>query len=127
MVLVGAGGINHDKLCDLAEKHFGNLPVSAKPLPLGRQVNAKLTFIGSEVRIADDEMDAAHIALPVEGAGWSSTDYLPMLVMQFIFGNWDRSLSSAPLLSSRLSHIVQSHNLANSYLPLSASYQNIDL
>jgi processing peptidase subunit beta len=127
MVLVGAGGVNHDELCDLAEKHFGNLPVSAKPLPLGRQVNAKPTFIGSEVRIADDEMDAAHIALAVEGVGWSSPDYFPMLVMQSIFGNWDRSLSSAPVLSSRLSHIVQSHNLANSYMSFSTSYQDTGL
>ncbi|KAK0518111.1 Mitochondrial-processing peptidase subunit beta, partial [Tilletia horrida] len=32
MVLVGAGGIDHDALVDLAKKHFTNLPTSSTPL-----------------------------------------------------------------------------------------------
>jgi processing peptidase subunit beta len=127
MVLVGAGGVDHEELCDLAEKHFGNLPVSAKPMTLGRTTGPKPTFIGSEVRVADDESPTANIAIAVEGVGWSSPDYFPMLVMQSIFGNWDRSLSSSPLLSSRLSHIIQSHNLANSYMSFSTSYSDTGL
>jgi processing peptidase subunit beta len=127
MVLVGAGGVNHDELCDLAEKHFSSLPVSPRPFPIGRQAHAKPTFIGSEVRIMDDEIPTANIAIAVEGVGWSSPDYFPMLVMQSIFGNWDRSLSSAPMLSSRLSHIIASHNLANSYMSFSTSYSDTGL
>ena len=50
-----------------------------------------------------------------------------MLVMQSIFGNWDRALGSASLLSSRLSDIIAKHNLANSYMPFSTSYSNTGL
>ncbi|KAI6114231.1 Metalloenzyme, LuxS/M16 peptidase-like protein [Pisolithus sp. B1] len=127
MVLVGAGGVEHDELVKLAEKHFSSLPVSPNPIPLGRLAHAHSSFVGSEVRIRDDEIPCAHIAIAVEGVGWSSPDYFPMLVMQSIMGNWDRSLGAAPLLSSRLSHIISSNNLANSFMSFSTSYSDTGL
>lgn len=127
MVLVGTGAVEHQELVKLAEQHFSSLPVSANPLPLGRLSGPKTGFVGSEVRIRNDELPTAHIALAVEGVGWSSPDYFPMLVMQSIFGNWDRSLGSSPLLSSRLSHIISSNNLANSFMSFSTSYSDTGL
>ena len=103
MVLVGTGGVDHSELVKLAEKHFASLPVSANPIPLGRLAHPKTEFVGSEVRVRDDTMSTAHIAIAVEGVGWSSPDYFPMLVMQSIIGNWDRSLGAASLTSSSLS------------------------
>lgn len=127
MVLVGTGGVDHSELVKLAEKHFSSLPVSSNPIPLGRLAHAKTRFTGSEVRIRDDTLPTAHIAVAVEGVGWSSPDYFPMLVMQSVMGNWDRSLGSASLLSSRLSHIVSSNNLANSFMSFSTSYADTGL
>jgi processing peptidase subunit beta len=127
MVLVGAGGVDHQELVKQAEKHFSSLPVSPSPIPLGRLAHARSDFIGSEVRIRDDEVPCAHIAIAVEGVGWSSPDYFPMLVMQSIMGNWDRSLGASPLLSSRLSHIISSNNLANSFMSFSTSYSDTGL
>ncbi|KAF8260981.1 Metalloenzyme, LuxS/M16 peptidase-like protein [Lactarius quietus] len=127
MVLVGAGGVDHSELVKAAEKSFGTLPVSTNPIPLGRKAHPKPDFIGSEVRIRDDNIPTAHIAVAVEGVSWSSPDYYPMLVMQSIFGNWDRALGSASLLSSRLSDIIAKHNLANSYMSFSTSYSDTNL
>ncbi|KAK7464729.1 Mitochondrial-processing peptidase subunit beta [Stygiomarasmius scandens] len=128
MVLVGTGGVDHNSLVQLAEKHFSSLPVSPSPIPLGRLSDArKPTFVGSEVRVRNDEIPTANIAIAVEGVGWSSPDYFPMMVMQSIFGNWDRSLGASPLLSSRLSHIISSNNLANSFMSFSTSYSDTGL
>ncbi|KAK7036725.1 Mitochondrial-processing peptidase subunit beta [Paramarasmius palmivorus] len=128
MVLVGTGGVSHESLVQLAEKHFSSLPSSSNPLPLGSSsAKTKPTFVGSEVRIRDDEIPTANIAIAVEGVGWSSPDYFPMMVMQSIFGNWDRSLGASPLLSSRLSHIISSNNLANSFMSFSTSYSDTGL
>lgn len=127
MVLVGTGAVDHQELVSLAEKHFSSLPVSPNPIPLGRLSHPKTEFIGSEVRVRNDELPTAHIAIAVEGVGWSSPDYFPMLVMQSIFGNWDRSLGSSSLLSSRLSHIISSNNLANSFMSFSTSYSDTGL
>ncbi|PWN23797.1 putative MAS1-mitochondrial processing peptidase beta chain precursor [Microstroma glucosiphilum] len=126
MVLVGAGGVEHEELVKLAEKHFSDLPVSQNPLSTGR-AGSKTKFIGSEVRVRDDTMPTCNVAIAVEGVSWSSPDYFPMLVMQSIMGNWDRSLGSSPLLSSRLSHIVSSNNLANSFMHFSTSYSDTGL
>ena len=127
MVLVGTGGVDHEQLVKHAEQHFANLPVSPNPIPLGRLSHPKTDFVGSEVRIRDDTLPTAHVAIAVEGVGWSSPDYFPMLVMQSIFGNWDRSLGAAGLMSSRLSHIISSHNLANSFMSFSTSYSDTGL
>lgn len=127
MVLVGAGGVDHGQLVKLAEKHFSSLPISPNPISLGRFSHPKPSFVGSEVRIRDDDIPTANIAIAVEGVGWSSPDYFPMMVMQSIVGNWDRSLGLASLNSSRLSHIVSQHNLANSFMSFSTSYSDTGL
>ena len=127
MVLVGTGGVDHSSLVELAKQHFGALPVSDAPLPLGTSAEAKPSFVGSEVRVRDDTLPACHVAIAVEGVGWNSPDYYPMLVMQSIFGNWDRSLGASSLLSSKLSHIISSNNLANSFMSFSTSYSDTGL
>ncbi|PWN47590.1 putative MAS1-mitochondrial processing peptidase beta chain precursor [Violaceomyces palustris] len=127
MVLVGAGGVEHNELVQLAEKHFSSLPVSANPIKLGQTSGEKTKFVGSEVRIRDDTSPTINLAIAVEGVSWSSPDYFPMLVLQSIMGNWDRSLGSSPLLSSRLSHIISSNNLANSFMHFSTSYSDTGL
>ncbi|GAA5852307.1 hypothetical protein JCM9279_002496 [Rhodotorula babjevae] len=128
MVLVGTGGVEHQSLVDLATKHFGQLPTSSQPIKLGdAQHKTKPDFVGAEVRVRDDTMQTCNIAIAVEGVGWNSPDYYPMLVMQSIMGNWDRSLGAQSLLSSRLSHIISSNNLANSFMSFSTSYSDTGL
>ncbi|GMK59651.1 hypothetical protein CspeluHIS016_0802570 [Cutaneotrichosporon spelunceum] len=127
MALVGAGSVSHEELVELAKQHFAGLSVSSSPIPLGQSSGEPTKFTGSEVRIRDDTMSTCNIAIAVEGVGWRSADYWPMLVMQSIFGNWDRSLGASPLLSSKLSHIVSSNNLANSFMSFSTSYSDSGL
>ncbi|KAE8211176.1 hypothetical protein CF327_g5048 [Tilletia walkeri] len=126
MVLVGAGGVEHEALVDLAKKHFTNLPSSSVPLG-GSASLAPTKFVGAEVRVRDDTMPTCNLAIAVEGVSWKSPDYFTMLVLQSILGNWDRSLGSSPLLSSRLSHIISSNNLANSFMHFSTSYSDTGL
>ncbi|GBB89005.1 hypothetical protein RclHR1_15640003 [Rhizophagus clarus] len=127
MVLVGTGGIQHDKLVELAEKHFSSLPVSSNSLLPRSSHGEKPTFTGSEVRVRNDELPQAHIALAVESVGWTSQDYYPMLVAQAVIGTWDRSLGSAAHSSSRLSQIIHEHHLANSFQAFNTSYSDTGL
>jgi len=127
MCLVGAGGISHENMVKLAEQHFASLPISSNPIPLGGQSRPQTQFTGAEVRIRDDTMPTMHLAIAVEGVSYRSPDYWPMLVMSAVFGNWDRGLGASPLLSSKLSHIISSNNLANSYASFSSSYSDSGL
>ncbi|CAH7690264.1 mitochondrial-processing peptidase subunit beta [Phakopsora pachyrhizi] len=107
MVLVGAGGLEHEVLVQLAEKNFGKVP------------NIVLSHTSWwQGKFQTNRLHRCRMEL---------TDLFPMLVMQSIFGNWDRSLGSSPLMSSRLSHTLSSNNLVNSFLSFSTSYSDTGL
>ncbi|KAK4989418.1 Mitochondrial-processing peptidase subunit beta [Elasticomyces elasticus] len=130
MVLVGAGGVPHQQLVDLAEKHFGNIP-QEPPTSAASAVAAaqkeKPDFVGSEVRIRDDTLPTANIAIAVEGVSWKDDDYFTALVTQAIVGNWDRAMGSSPYLGSKLSTFIHEHKLANSFMSFSTSYSDTGL
>ncbi len=127
MVLVGAGGVPHAQLVDLAEKYFAHLP--AQPLTgaaqaLAAEQKRKPDFIGSEVRIRDDTIPTANIAIAVEGVSWKDDDYFTALVTQAIVGNWDKAMGNAPHMGSKLSGFVHKNDLANSFMSFSTSYSD---
>lgn len=122
MVLAGAGGVSHGDLCSMAEKHFGkigknntrnncqeedfsNHKVSSIQhlticlLP-GTDIPAEITldqhcrYTGSDVRVRDDSMPLAHVAIAVEGCGWTNPDNIPLMVANTLIGNWDRSVTA---------------------------------
>lgn len=119
MVLVGAGGVNHEELVALAQKSFTSLP-SSQPKP----ASPKPRFIGAEMRNRDDSQDAAHIVLAVEGCAHSSPDYFPLLVAQALIGSWDRALGGGKNVSSRLAQRVADSHIANSFTSFSTSYSD---
>ena len=127
MVLVGSGGVPHDQLVKLAEEHFGSLP-SKPPTSAASALAAEQKrtpdFIGSEVRIRDDTIPTANIALAVEGVSWKDDDYFTGLITQAIVGNWDRAMGNSPYLGSKLSTFVNQNNLANSFMSFSTSYSD---
>jgi mitochondrial-processing peptidase subunit beta len=121
MVLVGAGGVAHETLVELAEKYFSKLPAASSMAPAAKGTP---DFVGSEVRMRDDTMPTAHIAIAVEGVGWNDPDYFPALVTQAIVGNWDRAMGHSPYLGSKLSTFVYQNGLANSFMSFSTSYSD---
>ncbi|KAI5864855.1 mitochondrial-processing peptidase subunit beta [Durotheca rogersii] len=127
MVLVGAGGIPHEKLVELAEKNFSSLPTTSPHNEAYILSKRKPNFIGSEVRIRDDAIPSAHIALAVEGVSWSDDDYFTALVTQAVVGNYDKALGSAPHQGSKLSTFVHHNDLANSFMSFSTSYSDTGL
>jgi processing peptidase subunit beta len=87
MVLAAAGGVNHDELVKLAEKHFGSLKSDTN---VEVQQLKPCRYTGSEIRVRDDDLRLAHIALSVEGTSWSDADTIPLMVASTMLGNWDR-------------------------------------
>ena len=127
MVLVGAGGVPHEQLVDLAEKYFSNLPTeppNSYSSAIAAQQKAKPDFVGSEVRIRDDTIPTANIAIAVEGVSWKDDDYFTGLVTQAIVGNWDRAMGNSPYLGSKLSTFIHENKLANSFMSFSTSYSD---
>jgi processing peptidase subunit beta len=124
MVLVGAGGVPHQQLVEMADKYFSKLPSHATETSAYLLSKKKPDFIGSDIRIRDDTIPTANIAIAVEGVSWNDPDYFTALVAQAIVGNYDKALGNAPHQGSKLSGIVHKNDLANSYMSFSTSYSD---
>ncbi|KAK1048614.1 Mitochondrial-processing peptidase subunit beta [Friedmanniomyces endolithicus] len=130
MVLVGSGGVPHTQLVELAEKYFSGMPQynpNQQAHASVRGLQATPDFVGSEVRIRDDTVPTANIAIAVEGVSWKDDEYFTALVTQAIVGNWDRSMGNSPYLGSKLSTFVHENKLANSFMSFSTSYSDTGL
>jgi len=124
MVLAAAGGVNHEELVRLGEEHFGKLDSSSQgDVP-------DLTpcrFTGSEIRIRDDEMPLAHIAIAIESTGWADADTIPLMVASTIVGNWDRSMAGGGNVATRLGQQAMKYNLFHSYQAFNTCYTDTGL
>ena len=124
MVLVGAGGFPHEKLVEMADKQFSGLPTTTPQTGAYILSKKKPDFIGSDVRVRDDSIPTANIAIAVEGVSWNDDDYFTALVTQAIVGNYDKALGNAPHQGSKLSGFVHKNDLANSFMSFSTSYSD---
>ncbi|XP_068163486.1 mitochondrial-processing peptidase subunit beta [Antennarius striatus] len=124
IVLAAAGGVSHDDLIDLAKYHFGKLLGRCKgETPALPACN----FTGSEIRVRDDKMPLAHIAIAVEAVGWSHPDTIPLMVANTLIGNWDRSFTGGVNLSSKLAQMACQGNLCHSFQSFNTCYTDTGL
>jgi processing peptidase subunit beta len=110
IVLSAAGGVNHNELVKLAEKELGKLKntFDGKAPQL-----SQCRFTGSEVRVRDDSLPLAHIAIAVEGCGWTDQDNVPLMVANTLIGSWDRSQGAGVNNASQLAaHSAEDSKMA---------------
>eukprot|EP00696_Hemimastix_kukwesjijk_P012035 gnl/Hemi2/25110_TR8455_c0_g6_i2.p1 gnl/Hemi2/25110_TR8455_c0_g6~~gnl/Hemi2/25110_TR8455_c0_g6_i2.p1 ORF type:complete len:421 (-),score=128.09 gnl/Hemi2/25110_TR8455_c0_g6_i2:294-1556(-) len=85
MVLSIAGGINHEEMVALAQKHFSKVP--ARPANGIEIPRPPSIFTGSDVIEMDDDLKQCHFAIAFEGVGWAHPDSFTMMVMQTLLGS----------------------------------------
>lgn len=108
IVLAAAGGVNHNDLVSLAEKHLGKLDNTFDgEVP----VLTPCQYVGSEIRARDDSIPLAHVAIAVEGCGWTNPDNVPLMVANTLIGAWDRSQSGGIHDSSNLARLSVQHGI----------------
>ena len=78
-MVVAAAGYDHDELVSLAKAHFGGVPAGSA----GGAAADK--YLGGEVRMSADE-PITHFALGFEGAGWKSSELVPLCVLNTLMG-----------------------------------------
>jgi len=125
VVVAGAGAVSQTQLESLAQTHFGGLPTAP---PAGKVVpDEPALFTGSDIRVRDDSVPLAHVALCVEGAGWTSPYAFPLMVMQTLLGSWDRTTGAGSYQSSRLAMNVAEKDLAHSFMTFNTCYKDTGL
>jgi len=124
MVLAGAGGVNHAELCSMAEKYFAKIGTDC---PAEIPIDQHCRYTGSDVRVRDDSMPLAHVAIAVEGCGWTNPDNIPLMVANTLIGNWDRSMGGGANNSSRLAHYCAEKGFCHSFQSFNTCYKDTGL
>ena len=81
MVLSAAGRVEHDRIVDLAEKHFGSVPRT----PANAEQPVPLAYVGGDGR-ETRVLEQAHLVLGCEGIGYRDPDYFALAVYSTLFG-----------------------------------------
>lgn len=125
MVLAAAGGVSHDELVDLARQHLSAIPFQYKEDAV--PVLLPCRFTGSEIRVRDDALPLAHVAIAVEGPGWSNPDNVALLIANSIIGRYDRTFGGGKNQSSRLATIATENKLCHSFQTFNTCYSDTGL
>ncbi|XP_060555376.1 mitochondrial-processing peptidase subunit beta-like [Ruditapes philippinarum] len=125
MVLACAGGVDHQKLTDLAEKYFGKVPAGSDASLLLEKYPAR--FTGSDLRDREDNMPLAHVAMAVEGSNWVNGENIGLLVASTAIGSWDRSFGGPSNLMNQLAHRCSISNMCHSYQAFNTCYTDTGL
>jgi processing peptidase subunit beta len=129
VVIAGAGGVQHDELVELSDKHFGSLagPGSAPAGAMLAPPAAPAHFVGSDIRLRDDAMPVAHVAIAMETGGWMDAHSFPISVLQQILGSWDRTSGGGATLASRMCRELSEHSGAHSATTFNTTYSDTGL
>lgn len=103
MVLAAAGDVQHDEMVKLAEDKFGGMPADTSGVTSHDLVAKKPAYlVGSDVRIRNDDMPIAHMAIAFESCGWAHPDAVTFMVMQSLMGTYDRNSTTGDFSSYRI-------------------------
>eukprot|EP00538_Stauroneis_constricta_P004623 CAMPEP_0119561226 /NCGR_PEP_ID=MMETSP1352-20130426/17040_1 /TAXON_ID=265584 /ORGANISM="Stauroneis constricta, Strain CCMP1120" /LENGTH=477 /DNA_ID=CAMNT_0007609389 /DNA_START=4 /DNA_END=1437 /DNA_ORIENTATION=+ len=125
MVVAGAGAVNHQELCELADTHFGGLPSAPKD---GVEIAMEpAVFTGGDYRVKFNSDDTAHIAVAFPTASWTSEHAFPLMLMQNILGSYDRAHGLGKNHASHLCQDIAENELALSVNTFNTCYKDAGL
>jgi processing peptidase subunit beta len=94
MVFVAAGDVKHEEVVRLVSEIFGGLRPSRVMETL---LANKPYFCGTELIQQSDELgSSAHVAVAYEGVPWNSPDAIPFMLLQSLFGTYQRDQGVIP-------------------------------
>lgn len=125
MVLAAAGGVEHQQLLDLAQKHFSSVSRVYEEDAVPGITPCR--FTGSEIRHRDDALPFAHVAIAVEGPGWTNPDNVALQVANAIIGHYDCTYGGGVHLSSPLASVAVANKLCQSFQTFNISYSETGL
>ncbi|KAJ0971362.1 hypothetical protein J5N97_019321 [Dioscorea zingiberensis] len=126
MVVSAAGAVKHEEIVDMVGSLFTNFsrnPTTAAQLA---QENPAV-FTGSEVRVENEDLPLAHLAIAFEGSGWVDPNSIPLMVIQSLLGSWNRSVGVGNCSGSKLARRVSTDSLAESMMAFNTNYLDTGL
>lgn len=127
MVVAAAGAVDHSQLVELTESKFGQLPSGSPNSLVATAPEHAAHFTGSDIRVRSDDLGLAHVAVAFESAGWASPYAFPLMVMQTLLGQWQRTNGSGANMASKLVSSVSEQETAHSLMTFNTCYKDTGL
>uniref|UniRef100_A0A182Y128 Mitochondrial processing peptidase beta subunit n=1 Tax=Anopheles stephensi TaxID=30069 RepID=A0A182Y128_ANOST len=124
MVLAAAGDVRQAELEKLAEKYLGKVESTFDGK--APQLSA-VRFTGSEMRVRDDSIPLAHVAVAVEGCGVADSDALALSVASALIGTWDRTFGGGVNNASKLAVASAHDKLCHNFESFNLTYRDTGL
>lgn len=128
MVLAAAGDVDHDEIVALASQHFGNIPADTTAPSAAELAAAEPAYlVGSDVRIRNDDMPVAHMAIAFESCGWAHPDSVAFVVLQALMGSYERTSQTGASSSFRMAQALSAVPNAKSANAFNTTYTDTGL
>lgn len=126
LVVVGAGGVDHHELCKWTSEAFAGLPATT---PAGHVVSngGRPVFVGSDVRMREDDMEKAYFAFAFEGLPWAHKDSMTLSVMLLLLGMHDKAGVNAVKSAGKIASVIAKEGLADTVMPFNTPYVDTGL
>ncbi|CDK27528.1 unnamed protein product [Kuraishia capsulata CBS 1993] len=119
LALVGTGDVDHEKLIEFASKL--TFASGVKP------VTKPAKFLGSEVRLRDDTLPSAYVAIAAKGESVLSPNYYVAKVAAKVNGSYSTASPFYKLQGGKLADLVSEYHLADTFSHFSTSYSDTGL
>ena len=106
MVVSASGSVKHEETVELSKKLFTAQLIEKEPT----------IFIGSEVRMIDDDVPLAQFAVAFNGTSWIDSNSVALMVMQTMLGSWNKSVGDGKNMGSEFTQRVEINELAESIM-----------
>ncbi|KAI8014130.1 hypothetical protein LOK49_LG05G03976 [Camellia lanceoleosa] len=98
-VITASGAMKHEDIVEQVKKLFTKL--STDPTTTSELVAKEpAIFIGSKVRIIDDDIALAQFAVAFNGASWTDPDSIALMVIQSMLGSWNKNAGGGKHIGS---------------------------
>jgi processing peptidase subunit beta len=113
--IVATGGVDHNKLMALAEKHFSAFPI--KPPSPPAEIMAPI-YTPSMITIRDDAKLNTNVGVFFDAPCWKHEDYIPFILLERMFGLYSADSNSAAVIKD-VDQVYNSMHSAIRKLPVS--------
>lgn len=122
VVIAAAGHIQTSNLVKLVAP-------SADKLPSGREIVAPPAplFVGSSMHDHSDNTEKVYVTIGFQGASASDADFIPLLVLRELIGNYSTASGVSNYSSTRIAELVATEHLAEKFETFNLSYANTGL
>ncbi|XP_058069088.1 probable mitochondrial-processing peptidase subunit beta, mitochondrial isoform X3 [Magnolia sinica] len=125
-VVSAAGAVKHKEFLNQVCWKFNRL--DRRPTTVTYFVDKyPAIFTGSEVRVVNNDLPIAHLAIAFKGSGWADPNSIPVMVLQSLLGSWNKNVGVGNYSGSELAHRVSTDDLAESIMAFNTNYRDTGL